>query len=334
MNQLITNRKMLAVFVVVIFALSVLLVALPVRADAPTVNTGYLASASLKGGVRFRALDSGTSNQFLFLGKPDLGQSGNRVQATFYGTGGQYNYLPASNHIIFTYDPLATPSLQVVISASRPQPYSLAYPLGDVGTLNYLQLTVAARAAGTTVSFTGVTLNGHPLGDFTAPAALPCTFCNWYVTGLDFTSGFTVEGDLELSTGQPSSAELNRLEIDVGALPEYTITASAGSGGSISPSGAVSVNCGDSQTFTITPDTGYHISDVLVDDSSVGAVSSYTFSAVDKDHTIAATFTQDEYTLTVTVVGSGSVAKDPLKDTYHYGDVVSLTATASPGWTF
>ena len=112
------------------------------------------------------------------------------------------------------------------------------------------------------------------------------------------------------------------------------ITASAGPGGSILPSGAVSVNYCGSQTFTITPDTGYHISDVKVDDVSVGQVSSYTFSAVDKDHTIAATFTQDEYTLTVNVVGGGSVTKNPEQAGYHYNDVVTLTATADLGWTF
>ena len=70
----------------------------------------------------------------------------------------------------------------------------------------------------------------------------------------------------------------------------HTITASAGANGSISPSGAVSVNEGDSQSFTIAADTGYVIADVLVDGSSVGAQSSYTFSDVLADHTIAASF--------------------------------------------
>ena len=49
---------------------------------------------------------------------------------------------------------------------------------------------------------------------------------------------------------------------------------------------------------------------------------------------VTATFTQDEYTLTVNIVGSGSVSKDPDQATYTYGDVVQLTATADPGWTF
>ncbi|GAH77647.1 unnamed protein product, partial [marine sediment metagenome] len=50
-----------------------------------------------------------------------------------------------------------------------------------------------------------------------------------------------------------------------------SITASAGANGGITPSGSVNVNYGGSQAFTITPDTGYHIADVLVDGSSVGA---------------------------------------------------------------
>jgi hypothetical protein len=50
------------------------------------------------------------------------------------------------------------------------------------------------------------------------------------------------------------------------------------------------VNYGDDQTFTITPDTGYHILDVLVDGVSVGTVASYTFVDVAADHTVSATF--------------------------------------------
>ncbi len=74
------------------------------------------------------------------------------------------------------------------------------------------------------------------------------------------------------------------------ALNTFTITATAGSNGSISPSGSTTVNYGASQTFTITPNTGYHVTDVLVDGVSVGAVTSYTFKNVAANHTISATF--------------------------------------------
>ena len=71
----------------------------------------------------------------------------------------------------------------------------------------------------------------------------------------------------------------------------YTITASAGTGGSISPSGTVSVTLGNNQSFTITPSGGYNIASVIVDGSDVGAVSSRTFSNVQGNHTISALFT-------------------------------------------
>jgi len=71
----------------------------------------------------------------------------------------------------------------------------------------------------------------------------------------------------------------------------YTITATAGPEGSISPSGDVTVNESSDKLFTITPDSVfYSIKDVLVDGSSEGAVSTYTFVNVTEDHTINATF--------------------------------------------
>lgn len=72
----------------------------------------------------------------------------------------------------------------------------------------------------------------------------------------------------------------------------FTITASAGQGGSISPSGAVSVAKDENQTFTITPSENYEIEDVKVDGQSVGKKTEYTFENVTKAHTIAATFTE------------------------------------------
>ena len=70
----------------------------------------------------------------------------------------------------------------------------------------------------------------------------------------------------------------------------YTIQANAETGGSISPSGNVSVNDGDDQVFTITPDKGYAVSNVKIDGRSIGAVKSYTFEDVSRSHTIEAIF--------------------------------------------
>jgi chitinase len=70
----------------------------------------------------------------------------------------------------------------------------------------------------------------------------------------------------------------------------FTITASAGSGGSISPSGGVVVNQGANKTFTIAANSGFTISSVTVDGANQGAITSYTFSNVQANHTISATF--------------------------------------------
>ena len=72
----------------------------------------------------------------------------------------------------------------------------------------------------------------------------------------------------------------------------YTIKATAGTGGSITPSGNVSVREGRDKTFTITPDKGYTVSNVKIDGRSIGAVKSYTFENVKRAHTIEVRFTR------------------------------------------
>jgi len=74
------------------------------------------------------------------------------------------------------------------------------------------------------------------------------------------------------------------------ATSSVTITSSAGRGGSISPSGSVTVGSGSSKTFTISPWWFYTVSDVKVNGVSVGAVKTYTFSNVTQHQTISATF--------------------------------------------
>ncbi|MGH7742271.1 MAG: InlB B-repeat-containing protein, partial [Candidatus Eiseniibacteriota bacterium] len=124
-------------------------------------------------------------------------------------------------------------------------------------------------------------------------------------------------------------------ELDVTFAPDsFSLSASAGAGGSISPSGAVSVGYGGSQSFTISPATGHVILDVLVDDVSVGAVGSYSFSAVDAPHTIAASFALVNQLLTLNTVGTGTIAASPSGPEYPYGTVVTLTAHPGTGFAF
>lgn len=107
-----------------------------------------------------------------------------------------------------------------------------------------------------------------------------------------------------------------------GTTTTYSIVATAGSGGSISPVGTTTINSGASQLYSITPATGYSIQSVLVDGASVGAVPSYTFSNITANHTISASFTPSPYTVTLTA--SKNIALN------NNSDSVNLTAIVSP----
>ena len=125
----------------------------------------------------------------------------------------------------------------------------------------------------------------------------------------------------------------NDQKIDVTFARYYTITATAGEGGSIDPSGAVKVREHQDKSFTITPNEGYHIDDVLVDDISVGAGASYTFYDVQADHTIRATFAPTSYLLTTQAnpMAGGTVSAG---GTYAPGSEVQLSATPAEGYAF
>ena len=114
-----------------------------------------------------------------------------------------------------------------------------------------------------------------------------------------------------------------RLEFEAHWVETVLITATAGDNGTITPSGAVAVPKGEDKTFTITPNDGYHIRDVKVDDQSVGAVKEYKFENVTGAHKIHATFARNSsggsHKPTVTIpddVPTGLNGKD------HYAYVV------------
>ena len=111
--------------------------------------------------------------------------------------------------------------------------------------------------------------------------------------GYAFT-GWTSDGETEpkLAVTIPVGTT-GRLVFTAHWVEVATITATADEHGKIDPAGTITVPKGESKTFTITPDSGYHIKDVLVDGKSVGAVSTYTFKEVVADHTIHAAFAEN-----------------------------------------
>ena len=95
---------------------------------------------------------------------------------------------------------------------------------------------------------------------------------------------------IHVGSGEDVATVRNYYALQVKVDEVRIITATADEHGKIAPTGDVAVPKGESKTFTITPDSGYHIKDVLVDGKSVGAVSTYTFENVVDNHTIHATF--------------------------------------------
>ncbi len=101
---------------------------------------------------------------------------------------------------------------------------------------------------------------------------------------------------------------------------KYLIQAEAGSHGAITPEGEVMVEMGEDITFTITPDSGYKISDVIVDGESIGAEESYTFESVKEDHTIKAVFEKKSDGGSSSGGSSYSLSSEAYYVRYHNGD--------------
>ena len=181
-----------------------------------------------------------------------------------------------------SYNSVTSAEVEITITRATP-----------TGAPKYTAITTSGKTlADAGLTTTGSTLNpnagtlvwvdnaGTVLPDTTAVAAN--TTYKWLFTPTD-TNYTTLTGSIELYHKSSSGG-------GGWYYTYYTIKATAGTNGSISPSGWTSVRDGRDQTFTITPDKGYAVAKVLVDGKSVGAVKSYTFKNVTKDHTIEAIF--------------------------------------------
>jgi rhamnogalacturonyl hydrolase YesR len=115
----------------------------------------------------------------------------------------------------------------------------------------------------------------------------------------------------------PSIGGASLTAINLSVSETFTISASAGSGGSISPSGGVPVNQGANQSFTISPNAGFSVSSVTVDGVNQGPILSYTFTNVQANHTISAAFSAG-FTINASAGSNGTITP-------------SGTITVSPG---
>lgn len=189
----------------------------PDPTQAQVVSAGHDPAATPRAAVRFRNFSSGSGPE-VYLGRGGLPDSA-RVQLDFNGlpcratspTFGAWR--TGSNPVRFWYDPVAG---RVSTSVVASQEFCRSYDVGDLGAVNYVQITVTRGDARSSVELRDVVLDGEALepGDFVGDGER-----TWRVTGVELSEGFTLEGELWLSGSRPGG-DVNKVEIAVGYVEE------------------------------------------------------------------------------------------------------------------
>ena len=216
-----------------------------------------------------------------------------------------------------------TTTITITISAAGIVGAPTANPVAGTYTENQ-SVTLTSSTVGATIYYTTdgsePTITGGATGGTTQQYTAPIL-----VTGTVGQSITTTIKAIAVQNGmQDSSVETFTYTIQI-PVTGYTITATAGANGSITPSGAVGVAAGGSQTFTISPASGYVIDTLKVDSLEVTATTSYTFSDVNANHTIEVTFKQESQTPDVPGVTAPSITTQPGNATVKAGETATFT---------
>jgi hypothetical protein len=178
-----------------------------------------------------------------------------------------------------------------------------------------------------------------PVQTWTSSTSNPSTF-NQSLSALSGQSNvlfkwtFLFEGGGSPNSGK--SWSIDNFQISANGEPQsFTLTATSGIGGTVSPSGTLTLVEGSSQTFLIQPLSGYQVQDLVVDGQSLGALTQYTFSNINSDHTLHASFSLVEeeitHTLTATSGTGGTVSPSGIL-TLVEGSNQTFVIQASPGF--
>ncbi len=249
-----------------------------------------------------------------------------------------------------------TPSGAVVVNSGAEQAFTIApaegyhildvlvdsVSVGAVGTYTFTNVTADHTiAASFAINTYTITASAGENGSITPSGAVVVNWGANQAFTIAPAEGYHILDVLvdSVSVGAVSTYTFTNVTADHTitasfAINTYTITASAGANGSITPSGAVAVNWGADQAFTIAPAAGYHVADVLVDEVSVGEGGTYTFSNVTANHSIAASFDINTYTLSYTAGTGGTLTGDALQTVSHGGSGTAVTAVANEGYHF
>jgi hypothetical protein len=284
------------------------------RADAAQINLAWDVS---DGAAGYKIYSGTTSNNYTWVA--DVGNVTSYTTANL--TDGYTYYFAATAYdaSLLESDYSAEISYSAVPCSYSVSPSSASFTTsGGSGSITVTTQSGCAWSASSGVSWITITSGSSGTGSGTV--------------------AYSVTSNSGAARSVVSTIAGNLFTFNQSGTQSYTINASAGSGGSISPTGSVSVTSGSSQTFTITPSNGYRTSSITVDGLSVGAVTNYTFSNVTANHAIAATFTPvtSSYTLTVTRsgTGTGTVTTNPSGTSFTAGTIVTLTATSDASSIF
>jgi len=220
-----------------------------------------------------------------------------------------------------TYGPGASTTYTITVTNNGP----LAAPGARVTD----QLPASLTDATWTVAFTGAGSSGAASGTGNIDSRIDLAVGGTAVYTVTASILPSATGDLvNTATVQPSGRTMDAIQgnntaTDVDARATYTITASAGSHGKISPNGGVNVPHGADQTFAVTPDAHCHLQSLLVDGAPATLTGGgYTFSNVTANHTISATFALDEYTITASAGPHGQISPSGAVSVAHGADQI------------
>jgi len=214
----------------------------------------------------------------------------------------------ADNEVI----PAGTPLMDIIRKEFQSTPVSYTISISSTGSGTVVPTGSQSVIRGGSLTVTATPASGNQIKSFK-------------VDGAEQTSPYVF---VNVQANHTVAVEFEPIPVVT-----HIIVASAGAGGSINPSGNVSVNDGASKSFTITANSGYEIDDVKVDGASQGAIATYTFSNVVADHTIEATFKvapTPVVTHKITVVAGANGSISPAGPEVIVNDGASQTFTITP----
>jgi hypothetical protein len=188
--------------------------------------------------------------------------------------------------------------------------------------INTYTVTSSAGAGGSISPSGATTINqgGKPVLTVTPDPG-------YHIAGVNGTCGGSLNGNTY--TTNPVTANCT-VQASF-AINTYTVTSSAGAGGSISPSGAATVNHGGKPVFTVTPNQGYHITGVNGTCGGSLNGNTYTVNPVTGNCTVQASFAIDPYTVNASAGAGGSISPSGTTTVAH-GGTLAFTVTPNPGY--